>query len=191
MLGIINLVIVFSCLAWYKHFKQFQDYKFRQKLFDIRNELFVFAIKEKLDFNNKDYRYIEFKLNSMIKNSKHYNITNILLTNFFVIKKLDKNILKYKYNFKSKKFEEIDVKLEEKILNETVSYILFGNMSGWILFISLTVKLVLKIIKNRFKFKIKIKIKNKDFSEIITKKIEKELKNETNDAIGYLQLSRA
>lgn len=53
------------------------------------------------------------------------------------------------------------------------------------------VKLILKIIKNRFKFKIKIKIKNKDFSEIITKKIEKELKNETNDAIGYLQLSRA
>lgn len=184
MVGILNVMVLLLVLLTCNNYKKFQDYKYRQFLFALRDKLFLYVYNEKIDFCNEDYRYLEEKLNIMIKNSKKYSFFDMLVINFFVIKKINKeSILKNKYEIRNEKLKIFNEKLEEEMFSGTMKYAIFGSFSGFLL---ATVALI-KIFLNRESEK-KVFQTSK---EEIRNEMKNEMKNETYNTIDFLQLSGA
>ena len=61
MVGILNVMVLLLVLLTCNNYKKFQDYKYRQFLFALRDKLFLYVYNEKIDFCNEDYRYLEEK----------------------------------------------------------------------------------------------------------------------------------
>lgn len=184
MVEVLNVLVLSLVLLTYNNYKKFQDYKYRQFLFALRDELFLYAYNEKINFYNEDYRYLEEKINIMIKNSKKYSFFDMMTTNFFVIKKINReSILKNKYKIRNKKLKIFNEKLEEKMFSGTMKYAIFGSFIGFLL----AAIALIKILSNKEIEKEVSQTSKKDIKE----EIKNEMKNETCNAIDFLQLSRA
>lgn len=158
MIYILNIIILFLVYTFYVFYREFLNYKYRQSLFVIREKLFLLASEQKIDYNNKDYRYIELKLNTIIKNSEKYTLFEIMLSDYFILKKIDISKLNKKYEIKSKKIKKIDEILEEEAMKETAKYMIFGSFTGIVYIIFLILKMLFsnkeKNLKNNFDEKI-------------------------------------
>ena len=109
MVIFLNSIVLFSILIAYYLYKEFQDYRYRQKLFEIREELFLTMLEKRIDFKDKDYKYLENRINLMIKNSESYRFIDTILLIFLLSKnKRKKEILShdYEYKFQNKKIKK-------------------------------------------------------------------------------------
>ena len=101
MVIFLNSIVLFSILIAYYLYKEFQDYRYRQKLFEIREELFLTMLEKRIDFKDKDYKYLENRINLMIKNSESYRFIDTILLIFLLSKnKRKKEILSHDYEYK-------------------------------------------------------------------------------------------
>ncbi len=160
--------LAFTCLCWFIGWRQLYLDRYRQSLFEIRDNLFDIARAGAIDFSDPLYGKMRNALHLRIRFAHRFNVVDFLTTRF-LIEKYDIEIKDF-YGERIKLIEKIsNIELREKLLaieNHanllTVEY--FVHSSATLHFVIqplIAILLAVKIIREGYKRKLDSDLKRR------------------------------
>lgn len=146
---LLNLVTLLMLIIAYMLYKDFMAYCYKQKLFDARTKLFIFALENGIDFDEKDYRYLELKINALLYYAEEKTMADFLIFNIFIRDKFIRLKRKYRvkdYEIQNEKLKKFNIELETSISSATMKHLGFGTLTGMVTAACIIIRIIGKAV---------------------------------------------
>ena len=160
-----TLILILLVNILYLLYRSISTKIYRDKLDDLKNELFIEALEKDININSNDYLKSELKIEALIRYADKNVMLDFLFLKHFLTKKdnkkeIDKLFEKIFY-IENQKMREIDDKKTKEAFEITTKNLLFGSFCGWIYLLFILTKALLFSFKNKSEIRIRNIIQDK------------------------------